>query len=176
VSVDEAPVEYLFAIAALVVGAGTVLYHASLTFVGQTLDVFGMYLLVTMIGLSIVTRRYSLSARVTVAFGIVINILLLVLLVAAPEYRRIVFAGLVVLVIALESSESPPRERGGRQVFWLAAAILAGGFAVWALDYARFACSPTSWLQGHAVWHLCGAAAVWFTMRYYAVYEKRVTA
>lgn len=175
VSDGEGLAEYLFAIAAVVVGAGTVLYHASLTFVGQTLDVFGMYLLVTMIGLSILTRRWSLSARMTAAPGIVINTLLLVLLIAAPEYRRIVFAGLVVLVIALESSVSPPAERGGRQTFWLAAAILGGGFVVWALDYARVACSPTSWLQGHAVWHVCGAAAVWLTMRYYAGHERQMS-
>lgn len=176
VSGGQGPVEYLLAIAAVVVGAGTVLYHASLTFAGQTLDVFGMYLLVTMIGLSILIRRWSLSARMTVALGIVINTLLLVLLIAAPEYRRIVFAGLVVVVIALESSVSPPGERGGRHVFWLAAAILAGGFVVWAIDYARVACSPTSWLQGHAVWHLCGAAAAWLTLRYYAGHETRLTA
>jgi hypothetical protein len=168
--------EYMFAIAALVIGAGTVFYHASLTFVGQTLDVFGMYLLVTMIGLSILTRRWSLSARMTVVLGTVVNTLLLVLLITAPEYRRVVFAGLVVLVIGLESSVRRRREVGGRQVFWLATAILAGGFVVWAIDYTRVACSPASWLQGHAVWHLCGAAAVWFALRYYAGQERQVTA
>jgi hypothetical protein len=160
--------QYLFAIAALVIGMGTVFYHASLTFVGQTLDVFGMYLLVTMIGLSILIRRWSLSVRMTVVFGAVVNTLLLVLLIAAPDYRRIVFAGLVVLLIGLESSMGRRREAGGRRVFWLATAILAGGFVVWAIDYTRIACSPASWLQGHAIWHLCGAAAVWFAMRYYA--------
>jgi hypothetical protein len=172
----EGLAENLFAIAAVVVGAGTVLYHASLTFVGQTLDVFGMYLLVTMIGLSILTRRWSLSGGTTAALGVGINTLLLVLLIAAPEYRRIVFAGLVVLVIALESGLNRPGERRGRHVFWLAAAFLAGGFVVWLIDYARVACSPTSWLQGHAVWHLCGAVATWFTLRYYAGYGERSTA
>lgn len=160
--------QYLFAIAALVIGVGTVFYHASLTFVGQTLDVFGMYLFVTMIGLSILIRRWSLSARTTVVLGVVVNTLLLVLLIAAPEYRRIVFAGLVVVLMGLESSTGWRKEAGGRRGFWLATAILAGGFVVWAMDYTRIVCSPASWLQGHAVWHLCGAAAVWFAMRYYA--------
>jgi hypothetical protein len=168
--------EYLFALAASVIGAGTVFYHASLTFVGQTLDVFGMYLFVTMIGLSILIRRWSLSVRMTVVLGTLVNTLLLVLLIAAPEYRRIMFAALVVMVIGLESSVRRRREVGGRQLFWLATGILAGGFVVWAIDYTRVACSPGSWLQGHAVWHLCGAAAVWFALRYYAGHERPMAA
>jgi hypothetical protein len=47
------PAEYLLATAAVILGAGTVFYHASLTLVGQTVDLFGMYLLVTVVALSI---------------------------------------------------------------------------------------------------------------------------
>ena len=37
----------LFALAVALVGVGTMFYHASLTFVGQTMDVLGMYLVAT---------------------------------------------------------------------------------------------------------------------------------
>jgi hypothetical protein len=167
------PAEYLLAAAAVVLGIGTVFYHASLTFVGQTVDLFGMYLLVTVVALSILGRAGLLSPRMIIALGVVINGLLLVLLIVAPEYRRIVFATLVVIVVALESSVGRRSERRNRRMFWAALAAVAGGFVIWALDYTRIACSPLSWVQGHAVWHLCGAAAVWLTLRYYTA-EIRV--
>jgi hypothetical protein len=161
------PAEYLLATAAVILGAGTVFYHASLTLVGQTVDLFGMYLLVTVVALSILARAGLLSPRMIIALGVVINALLLVLLIVAPEYRRIVFATLVVIVVALESGVGRRAGRRDRRVFWAALATVAGGFVIWALDYTRIACSPLSWVQGHAVWHLCGAAAVWLTLRYY---------
>jgi hypothetical protein len=163
----RAPIEFLLPMAALVLGAGTVFYHASLTFAGQTVDLFGMYLLVTMVALSIVSRTWRIPPWAIVTLGLAINVVLLVLLIEAPEYRRIVFAGLVILAVALERSVGGRAGRPDRRVFWLAAAILGGGFVIWVLDYARIACSPLSWVQGHAVWHLCGAAAVWLTLRYY---------
>jgi hypothetical protein len=161
------PTEYLLATAAVILGIGTVFYHASLTFVGQTLDLFGMYLLVTMVALAIAARAGLLSVRMLTVLGVGINAFLLLVLIVAPEYRRIVFAALVTIVVALESSVGRRAERRDRRMFWAALAAVAGGFAMWVLDYTRVACSPMSWVQGHAVWHLCGAAAVWLTLRYY---------
>jgi hypothetical protein len=170
------PAEYLLATAAVILGVGTVFYHASLTFVGQTVDLFGMYLLVTTVALSILARAGLLSARMIVGLGTVINAFLLVLLIVAPEHRRLVFATLVVIAVALESSVGRRAERRNRRIFWAAVAAVGGGFVIWVLDYTRIVCSPLSWVQGHAVWHLCSAAAVWMMLRYYTGENRHNTA
>lgn len=60
-----------------------------------------------------------------------------------------------------------PGEMDGR---YLAAAVLVltAGFAAWTLDITRLVCAPASVLQGHALWHVAGAAAALLLFRYYA--------
>ena len=154
----------LFAVAATAVGAGSAFYHASLSFWGQTADVLGMYLVVTLFLLQAWSRRRALPpARAAVAY-LLANAALLAALVVVPTMRRWVFAALVVGIVAVE--RSAPR-RGGRD-FAAALAFLAVGFALWTLDITGVWCAPRSALQGHALWHLCSAAAAWLGYRHFA--------
>jgi hypothetical protein len=88
------------------------------------------------------------------------NAALGILLVAAPEWRRFLFAGLILAVIGLELAawrlRRPP---ASRRLFAAALACLALGYAIWILDNARIGCDPGSILQGHAAWHFLSAAA-----------------
>jgi hypothetical protein len=53
-----------------------------------------------------------------------------------------------------------------------AVALMALAFAIWNLAQGPW-CDPTSWLQGHAAWHLLCAAAAYLLFRFYA--SERVT-
>lgn len=144
----------VFVLAALFVGLGSLAFHATLTFATQTADVLGMYLVVTWLLLWIVADRRRWSGR-TVAGGYALgNALLLAGLIAWPTMRREVFAGLVLATVSLAS---PPQ----RRALLPALAVFAVSFGVWTLDLLRWWCTPDSLIQGHALWHLGSAIAMW---------------
>jgi hypothetical protein len=150
----------LFAGALAFLGMGTAFYHASLTFAGQTVDVLVMYLLVLLVGVLGLVRygavREGRAAVLYMASGAALLAMLLVL----PHLRRPVFAGLVLGVLALEAGlRRRGSSRGGARYLAGATALLLLGFGVWILDQTGAVCAPGSPVQGHAIWHLFGAAA-----------------
>lgn len=158
----------VFGLAAIVIGGGSFFYHASLTFIGQWVDVMGMYLFVGFAVVYSFARLRPIRPFFFVVGYLAMNAMLGYLLVVNPAIRRQVFAAMVWAALALEILvwlvESPKIEKR-----WLAASVasLAFGYAIWILDERGIACAPTSWLQGHAVWHLLTALAAWLLFVYY---------
>ena len=79
----------LFAGALLVIGLGSAFYHASFTFVGQTVDVLGMYLLGTFVILYAVVRTHEVTTRRSAVAYVLGNaaLLTLCLLYTSPSPR-----------------------------------------------------------------------------------------
>ena len=159
----------VFGTAVVLIGYGSAFYHATLSFAGQFADVFGMYLLAVFIVLYAWSRLRPMSDVAVVALYAGINTALAALLLSVPAVRRYAFGLLLLAGLALEMRVRRTRASvvDGR---WLTAAVLvlAIGFTAWVLDITRVACSPGSILQGHALWHLAGAAAALLLFRYYA--------
>lgn len=159
----------LFALTLAIVGIGSALYHASLSFTGQFFDVLGMYLLATLALLLSVGRVRHVSTVTMVAAYAAINSLLAAILWVAPLYRRWIFAALLGAIIVTEM-----RNRGGERRYMIqAVAVMGIAFAIWILDFTRTLCSPSSVVQGHAVWHILGALAAWLLFLHYR--EQHVT-
>jgi hypothetical protein len=157
----------LYAAAAAVTGAGTIFYHASLTFWGQTADVFGMYLIATFLVLYNLARVVRIRVATAAAMYVIGNTVLFAGLLTVPQARRYAFGVLIVAAVVLEVVA---RRRGlittSPKLFMYALAMFAAGFAIWTADITRKVCSPHSLIQGHAVWHLAGAAALWLIFEY----------
>ena len=51
--------------------------------------------------------------------------------------------------------------------FRRALTLIVVAFGIWILDITKVLCDPASPIQGHAVWHVLGAAATWFLFLYY---------
>jgi hypothetical protein len=148
----------VFVVALVVVGFGSALFHASLTFVGQSLDVLGMFLVASAALVTELAARSRLVRHhylITYEMSVVPLSLLLWFL---PGTRRYLFAAVLLMVLALNLTRGTEAPEARRRLLQ-AAGIVGVAFAVWILDITRCACDPTGVLQGHAVWHLLGATA-----------------
>jgi hypothetical protein len=158
----------VYGIALVVIGLGSAFYHASLTFAGQFVDVMGMYLLACFILLYNVSRLSAFTGKNFVVAYLLLNLALAYVLLDFPGLRRYIFG---VLIIAALAPEYRMRAKKEVQIngFFLHAAwwTLAAAFAIWTLDITKILCSPNSWLQGHAFWHVLGALAAGWLYLYY---------
>jgi len=162
-------------VAAIVVGIGSVLLHATLTLWGQFFDVLGMYLISGFFLVSALAKWRSIPDRRAMIYYAMLCVGLVAILYALPEVRRWLFAVVLLAAIILELVFARPRRlrvRTGYYIAGLVANIVA--FTIWNLDQRGQLCAPDSLLQGHAVWHLLGAVALWFAFLYYRS-ERRVT-
>lgn len=158
----------VFGASTVVIGLGSLFYHASLSFAGQWFDVMGMYLLATFMALYALGRIRPMQGSRFALTYVAVNAALGALLIVAPEARRLIFTGLIFAVIGLEAWIALYR-RPRMRYAWFAAALssFAAAYAIWVLDNLRVLCAPESALQGHAVWHLLGALAAGLIYAYY---------
>jgi hypothetical protein len=159
---------YIMGIACIIIGIGSAFYHASLTFIGQFFDVFGMFLLAAFMLVYTFERIWALRLTTTLVLFLFLNLFLSGLQIAVPDTRRYVFA--IVLIVALLFEAYFRKKANPRiEVKWLrlGVSLLAIAYIIWILDNTRTLCFETSLLQGHAVWHLLGAVSVWSLHRYY---------
>jgi hypothetical protein len=157
-----------FALTAIVIGVGSFLLHATLTLWGQFWDVVGMYLF-SAFTLTYAFRRWrALGDSAAILLYLALCAVLVGFLIAIPETRRWLFAVVLIADIAIELTFARPR-RPGVEVRWYlyGIALQATAFAIWIADLTRTLCDGNSLIQGHAVWHLLNAAAVWTAYRYY---------
>jgi hypothetical protein len=155
-------------VTAIFVGLGSVLLHATLSLWGQFFDVTGMYFTSGFMLVYALARWRGWPHRQSVLVYTVLLAALLTLLYAVPEVRRWLFALVLVAAIVAELALARPLRPGVRTGYYLGGmAVQATAFAIWILDQRGLVCQPGSVIQGHAVWHLLGAAALWLTFLYY---------
>jgi hypothetical protein len=158
----------LFGAALILVGLGSAFYHASLTFVGQFFDVMGMYLIASFIILYNHSRLSPLTGRSFVIYYLLINFILAVILIQYPALRRYIFGFMILAALVpeyrLRSKKTVMINSRFLQAAW---GTLFLAFVIWTLDITKILCHPTSWLQGHALWHLLGAIAGGFLYLYF---------
>jgi hypothetical protein len=157
-----------FIVAVFLVGVTSAGYHASLTFVGQFFDVQSMYLVVLVAFSVNVDALRPGRARRFLHTYLGLNVVLGVLLVSVPTFRRVGFGLAIAAVVLTEVAVRARGLRAGPLAFLsLAAAVQAVAFGVWTLDVTKTVCAPHSLVQGHAVWHVLGAGATALLWQYY---------
>lgn len=163
----HAGLRVLYGGALALIGLGSGVYHASLTFVGQFFDVFGMYLLGTFLLLYALVRVRAVASRAMVPLYVVSNAVLATLLWTVPILRRVAFAVLILAVIVVELRARAATASIRMRYFWGALMALGLAFGIWVLDITRRWCVPTSYVQGHAIWHVLTAVAAGLIFVYY---------
>jgi len=146
-------------IANVILGLGSLWYHASLTFVGQFIDNAGMYLVVVgppLFALASVRAQKSGKPPNSVGFVIVyilVNVLASYAAYSYPETRRHLFLGLIILGIVCEAYArrvcgEVRRKQGQIKKLFASAVVMAIAFTIWNLDLRGYWCDPDSMLQG----------------------------
>jgi hypothetical protein len=148
--------------ATALIGLGSIIYHSSMTFVGQSMDVISIYLL---LGFMLVynlarARDRGMSSGVFVALYVFLNAGLALMVVKWPVTRRYIFVALIAAILATEGVIRRTRRPAMSQpLFYAAVGSLALACFAWILDVTRVICWPDSWFQAHAVWHVLTATA-----------------
>ena len=151
---------------------GSWLNHACRCQLGHRLDLTGMWLVISFIVLYSLTRRVQIKTPFFAIVFLVIGYLLwLVSDVYYPESyenrEKTLTIFLTVLFLLSEWNQLKSRSitRTQVQLLRLSVITLAVGAICGHLDATKVICSPHSWFQLHAVWHLCAACSI------VAVYE-----
>ena len=162
------PAAIILGAAAIVTGVGSVLLHATLTLWGQFFDVLGMYLVSGFFLVAALAKWRNIPDRRTAIYYAGLCVLLVAILYALPEVRRWLFALILAIAILLELVFARPMRAQVRTGYFIAGLITnIVAFTIWNLDQRGQLCRPDSLLQGHAIWHLLGAVALWFAFLYY---------
>ena len=163
----------VYGISVVIIGLGSLFYHASMTWTGQWFDLMGMYMQSGFMIVYNLARMYRKEGR-SFAFTYVFMLAILgVMLAFSPIGEREVFGIMIAMALVLELYILLVK-RPKIQVRYFVAAVATFGLAyvIWILDISGVLCTPESWFQGHAVWHLLSAAAAGFVYLYFRSEEN----
>ena len=162
-----------FGPASIAVGVFSFAYHASYTFALQFLDFVGMFLFCFVV----IARNASRLGWIApggetrfLALGVGGASALVPLLFAWSVPIQLTVAALIGVALAQEAvlRRRAPGVRFPRS-YRVGLALLGAAALCSALDLSRVACDPKNhWLQGHAVWHVLTALALFAFFRFYA--------
>jgi hypothetical protein len=165
----------VFAVASFLLGATSGFYHASMKFIGQWMDNFGMYLIIcwafsyNMVRVAKSRKGLIFSATYSVlllVFGL-INILL-------PDIRRYSFFGMVLIYIVSQVVVDWRIKPNVLYRYWAASlGVLAIAFVFWILDNTGITCNPESWYQGHAIWHCLDGLSIFLLFFFYYTEKEK---
>lgn len=153
----------LFGVACGYLGAGSGLFHASLTRLGQQLDVAAMYApLLALLAISAGRALPRVGARPSwpPLVGLVLGASALLFALKWRMSSAVVLPGLIGAVLAARGVEHLRGAHPAGRWLLVSAACLVVAVACRQLDVAGRFTGPDHWLQGHALWHLLCAAAL----------------
>jgi predicted membrane channel-forming protein YqfA (hemolysin III family) len=164
----------LYAAGLILTGLGSMFFHASLTHVGQWVDLLGMYFLATVLYLYNYSRLKPLKTEVLLTAYFIFVGIFAILMYALPEVNDILF-GVLILTFVIFVIWTQRKLKTKVKLIYIILGIIAyyGGSTLWILDKEHKLCEPQSLLQGHAAWHLLSAAATLFVYLFFRSEKKR---
>lgn len=162
--------------ASIWVGLTSLVYHATVAFVTQVFDFFGMYFyFVLLVLLNLIRLGRLEKERLFVVLWPVIafftGITVLVAKIDKPVQGIIVFLLVCVLVTEYLAARKEP---AGHRWFFAALAVVFVAAAFSASDASRKWCDPQSHVfQGHAIWHCLSAVSLCLSLMHYRQFRQR---
>ena len=156
----ERPMSRWFAAAALFVGLGSALYHATAAFVFELVDLASMFVLAALMLAASLAAARGWSARRALGALLGLALASVAATLASIDLGNALFGAQLVAAVGLEAVAAR-RARVVPRRLLAAVALFAAAYLLWNLDYYRIACDPeNAVLNGHAAWHVLTAAAL----------------
>lgn len=158
----------VFAFAMLTTAIGSTLFHASLTFAFQWLDVLGMYLITFFyIIYQLLSFFKNLRFKNFILIYLLINCILGFVLYYLPETRRYLFGISIFLTLILSFIYRYKSSNifDNKQLIYAFLSLLIAQIAWW-LDKLKIVCDPYGAMTGHGIWHFLAAASSFYFYRY----------
>ena len=150
---------FLFGVCLLYLCFGSTFFHASLTWLGQRVDMNATYsICLTLIGIS--SYRYYIKQTENIANKAVIIIgLISLIFLFIPLHLLVSSSILLPLLISIAVFFVAKNYTNNKDKYKLHFAILSlllviGAFILRTLDVKKLVCNPTSIYQAHALWHM----------------------
>ena len=152
-----------FGIACCILGLASGLFHASLTRIGQQLDVAAMYTpLLTLCAVNLgrwMPATFNMGRRSFpswIPLLILVTVCSVILLIFKWSMSSVVVLSSLIALVGLSIVADQFQTSSQLNIRWvlLSFALLIAAVACRELDIARRFSSPQSWLQGHAFWHV----------------------
>ncbi|HEY3451264.1 MAG TPA: ceramidase domain-containing protein [Myxococcales bacterium] len=170
----------LFPLGGFAAGATSLGYHASISFATQVLDFFGMYVyFLLLVGLNAVRlRRLAVAALLRWFWPAVVGFTALTVAVAKADLPvQGIVVGLLAAVLGTEALASRAEKGVSHRWWWTALALIAAAAACSFADVSRLWCDPANHVvQGHALWHVLGAAALFASFFHYRQFDAALAA
>ena len=158
----------LYAVGLPLTGLGSMFFHASLTHIGQWVDLIGMYFLATVLYLYNYSRLRPLRTRTLLLLYVASVTFFTLLMYFVPQANDILFGVLIlvfVFFVIFTQRKLKTKVRG--KYIILAVVSYYSGSTFWILDKELKLCAPDSLLQGHALWHILAALATLFVYLFF---------
>lgn len=158
----------LYALGLTLTGLGSMFFHASLTHIGQWVDLIGMYFLATVLYLYNYSRLKPLSTQSLLTLYFSLVAFFTALMYFLPQINDILF-GVLILAFVIFVILTQRRLKTKVRHLYIILGVVAyySGSTFWILDKELKLCKPDSLLQGHAAWHLLSALATLFVYLYF---------
>jgi Ceramidase len=141
---------------------GSAFFHASLTWVGQRVDMNGTYgisIILLTIGLYQVLHKIDLSDSLKNSFIVVLWVLIFSFYKIALMISSSILVPILILILLILIMINYLQFRKKRSIILatLSVVCIVIAIKIRTLDVQKIDCDPHSWYQGHAIWHFLTA-------------------
>ena len=155
----------MLGISTLILGVGSLVFHATMTHLGATLDWLGMYLVILTFLLWSLNEYKKLSERQNIILLLTLGLFFTTISFFQMTWGREIFGGILLLTLLLNIKSFKKRKQKAKY-YALGIITFFLAFGLHQLDEKRIICSPNSLFQLHSFWHFFIALAIYFYYKY----------
>ena len=159
------------AYATLFLGLGSGIYHATNNFFTQLWDFVGMYAVLALfivINCARIGMKKSSLNRIYWGGAAIFTSLCVILYFINLPYQALVLFMILGLVLSEVKAKNNSAGSSHKKSFYTALFFIAVAAVFSFSDHKGWFCDPDNHLvQGHAIWHILSATAIYFATRYY---------